>query len=332
MHALPKYKWGAKGVVEPTSGSAYCRSMPLIRPSISEPSRSCWAVANLRLSGFFRLVSNWVVAKANHSLVVLAALVLVAGTFSAFLVNDAICLVLTPVVLDLVKKFRRDPVPYLLATAMASNVGSTATITGNPQNMIIGSVSHLSYGSFAAALSPIAACGLVLTILLIALIHPREFFTRKRLEPLPQRPPRYHGPLVVKSVLVTAAMMVLFFAGASVPIVAIVGGALLLLTRSIKSTKVYLQIDWPLLLMFVGLFIVIAAVEHAVLSPQAIAAIGRLHLSSMRVLAALTAALSNLVSNVPAVLVLKPFVMQRPWRPHAKDHRTPNLKYLHLSA
>src|SRR2546426_166881 len=84
--------------------------------------------------------------------------------------------------------------------------------------MIVVSVSQIPYGSFAAALSPIAACGLALTVVLIAVIHRREFFTRERLDPLPHRPPRYHGPLVVKSVLVAAGMMVLFFAGAPVPI------------------------------------------------------------------------------------------------------------------
>src|ERR1700756_2049000 len=109
-------------------------------------------VANLRLSGFFRLVNDWVIARATHPLVLLTALVLVAGIFSAFLVNDVICLVLTPMVIDLVKRLHRDPIPYLLATAMASNVGSTATITGNPQNMIIGIASQLSYERFAAAL------------------------------------------------------------------------------------------------------------------------------------------------------------------------------------
>src|SRR6266404_564604 len=93
-------------------------------------------VANLRLSGFFRLVNNWVVRRARHPLVLLTAIVLVAGSFSAFLVNDTICLVMTPLVLDLVTRLDRDPIPYLLAVAMRSNVGSTATITGNPQNMI----------------------------------------------------------------------------------------------------------------------------------------------------------------------------------------------------
>jgi Na+/H+ antiporter NhaD/arsenite permease-like protein len=122
-------------------------------------------VANLRLSGFFRLVNNWVLTRARRPLVLLATIVLVAGSFSAFLVNDTICLVMTPLVLDLVTRIDRDPIPYLLAVAMASNIGSTATITGNPQNMIIGSLSHIPYGTFAAALWPVAAGGLILTIL-----------------------------------------------------------------------------------------------------------------------------------------------------------------------
>src|SRR6266446_4699847 len=87
-------------------------------------------VANLRLSGFFRLVNNWVVTRARHPVVLLAAIVLVAGSLSAFLVNDTICLVMTPLVLQIVVRLERNPVPYLLAVAMASNIGSTATITG----------------------------------------------------------------------------------------------------------------------------------------------------------------------------------------------------------
>jgi Na+/H+ antiporter NhaD/arsenite permease-like protein len=138
-------------------------------------------VANLRLSGFFRLVNGWVVTRARHPMVLLTAVVLVSGVLSAFLVNDTICLVLTPLVLDLVTRLRRNPVPYLLGIAMASNIGSTATITGNPQNMIIGSLSHIPYSTFAAALSPIAGIGLVLTVVLIAVAYRSEFWTRQRL-------------------------------------------------------------------------------------------------------------------------------------------------------
>jgi Na+/H+ antiporter NhaD/arsenite permease-like protein len=273
-------------------------------------------VANLRLSGFFRLVNNWAVTRSHHPLVLLASIVLVAGTLSAFLVNDAICLVMTPLVLDLVGRLKRNPVPYLLAIAMASNVGSTATITGNPQNMIIGSLSHISYGTFVTALWPVAAMGLVLTTLLIVLVYRREFLTLDQFPSVEIAPARYSGPLVIKSGVVAAAMVILFFAGQPVAKVAIVGGALLLFTRRLKAEKVYDEIDWTLLLMFVGLFIVVAGLEVTVLKPGTVALVGRLHLDAVPVIALVTAGLSNLVSNVPAVLVLKPFVasLQDPTR------------------
>jgi Na+/H+ antiporter NhaD/arsenite permease-like protein len=273
-------------------------------------------VANLRLSGFFRLVNNWAVTQARYPLVLLASIVLLAGVLSAFLVNDTICLVMTPLVLDLVIRLKRDPIPYLLAIPMASNVGSTATITGNPQNMIIGSLSHIPYGTFAAALWPVAAVGLVLTTLLIALIYRREFLTLERLACVAIAPARYHGPLVIKSGVVTAAMVMLFLAGQPVAKVAIVGGAVLLFTRRVKAKKVYAEIDWTLLLMFVGLFIVVAGLEATVLTPEMLKRVGQLHLDSVAVLSAVTVALSNLVSNVPAVLVLKPFIanLQDPTR------------------
>ena len=117
-------------------------------------------VANLRLSGFFALVTDWVVEHAHRPLVLLAAIVAVAGVFSAFFVNDTMCLVLTPLVLDITAHLKRNPVPYLLAVAMASNVGSVATITGNPQNMLVASFSGIHYRAFAAAMTPVALVGL----------------------------------------------------------------------------------------------------------------------------------------------------------------------------
>jgi Na+/H+ antiporter NhaD/arsenite permease-like protein len=106
------------------------------------------------------------VSRVRQPLLLLAAATLTSGFLSAFLVNDTICLALTPLVLDLVTRLRRDPVPYLLAVAMASNVGSVATITGNPQNIMIGSFSGISYGAFAGSLAPVAAIGLALVGLL----------------------------------------------------------------------------------------------------------------------------------------------------------------------
>ena len=108
-------------------------------------------VASLRLSGFFAVANAWAIDHARRPLILLGAVVATSGVFSAFLVNDAICLVLTPLVLELTVTLGRKPAPYLLAVAMASNVGSTATITGNPQNMMIGSYSHIPYTKFALA-------------------------------------------------------------------------------------------------------------------------------------------------------------------------------------
>jgi Na+/H+ antiporter NhaD/arsenite permease-like protein len=266
-------------------------------------------VANLRLSGFFGLVNGWVVTRARHPIVLLTTVVLVSGVLSAFLVNDTICLVLTPLVLDLVTQLRRNPAPYLLGIAMASNIGSTATITGNPQNMIIGSLSHLPYSTFAAALSPIAGIGLVLTVVLIAVAYRSEFWTRQRLGGEPQRA-YANWPIIIKSVAVLLAMVGGFFAGVAPALVAIVAGSVLLFTRRIKSEKIYAEIDWTLLLMFAGLFIVIAGLKKSMLSPGVVTAVERLRLEDIPVLSGITALLSNIVSNVPAVLVLKPFIAQ----------------------
>jgi Na+/H+ antiporter NhaD/arsenite permease-like protein len=264
-------------------------------------------VGNLRLSGFFRLVTGWTVARARHPLQLLAAVTLSAGVLSAFLLNDAICLVMTPLVVDIARRLRRDPVPYLLAVAMASNVGSTATITGNPQNILIGSYSGLSYGRFAAALSPVAALGLLLTFALIWLMHRREFRGSGDFAATAPRP-HVHRPLAAKALVVTVAMVAAFFAGMPPALAALVAGGAMLLTRIVRSERIYREIDWPLLLMFAGLFVVVAGVEAALLTPAAIARVARLHLDAAPVLSAITAVLSNIVSNVPAVLALRPFI------------------------
>ena len=116
-------------------------------------------VAYLRRLRLFSSGQRWVVARAHRPLTLLMLIMAVAGLLSAFLVNDAVCLVMTPLVVHLVKRLRLHPPPYLLAMAMASNIGSIATITGNPQNMIIGGLSHIPYVTFAAALAPIARDG-----------------------------------------------------------------------------------------------------------------------------------------------------------------------------
>jgi Na+/H+ antiporter NhaD/arsenite permease-like protein len=267
-------------------------------------------VANLRISGFFALVNAWVARRVHRPLLLLAAIVGLSGVFSAFLVNDAICLVMAPLVLDLTISLRRNPVPYLLAVAMASNIGSTATITGNPQNMLIGSFSGIPYREFTAALMPVALLGLLLTIVLLAVLHRADVRGGATEGRAPR--PRVNHVLMIRALLATALVVSLFFAGQPPAKVAIIVGALLLLTRRVKSARVYAEIDWSLLLMFTGLFIIVAGAERELLTPRLVEAVGGLHLNGVPMLTIVTAVLSNLVSNVPAVLLLKPFVVALP--------------------
>ncbi len=264
-------------------------------------------VANLRLSGFFAAVTEWSVRHAHHPLTLLAAIVAVSGVFSAFFVNDTMCLVLTPLVLDIVLALRRNPVPYLLAVAMASNIGSVSTITGNPQNMMIGAFSGIPYRHFAAALAPAGAAGLVLTFILIAVIYRKEFRRSDGLV-LERRRIRINRVLMWKSLAVSGLMILFFFAGWPVPKVAVIAGALLLITRRVKPEKIYHEIDFSLLVLFIGLFIVVAGIEKTTFPADALALASSYGLDQPGVLSAAAVVLSNLTSNVPAVLVFKPLV------------------------
>jgi len=197
--------------------------------------------------------------------------------------------------------------PYLVATATASNCGSVATITGNPQNMVIGALSGIFYPAFSAALAPVAAFGLILVVVVVRLVYREEFARRVALDPHVARG-RSHPGQMLKASLTCVALAIAFFAGVRPAEAAIVGGAFLLLTRALKPARIYRELDGPLLILFAGLFVVVAGAERALLTPDAIASVRRLGLADPWRLSALVAVLSNIVSNVPAVLALKPFI------------------------
>ena len=266
-------------------------------------------VGHLRVCGFFRLVTRLALSHAHSPFVLLCMIVFATGILSAFLVNDAICLVMAPLVASITRKLGRNPIPYLLAVAMASNAGSVATITGNPQNMIVGVLSGIGYLDFAKALAPVAAAALVMTILCIRLSYKTEF-ARFATFADSAGPARIHRAQLLKTGFVAAAVMAAFFAGVSAAKAAIIGAAFLLLTRSVKPEKIYSEIDGSLLIMFAGLFVVVAGAEKLPFF-QSLAFLGS-YLQNAWILSGMTAAFSNLVSNVPAVLVLKPFLANIP--------------------
>jgi len=275
-------------------------------------------VGCLRLSGFFRLLTHWCLDRIETPRGLLAVTVLLSGVLSAFLVNDIVCLALTPLVLHLARRLRFHPLPHLIGLATASNIGSTGTITGNPQNMIIGMQSHISYLRFAARLFPVAALGLVVNFLLIAFIYRHRLIPPKivdvtvpiRPEPLPPLR-RAHWWLLIKSILAASAAVVLFFAlpSSCLPLIALGAASFLLVGRIVRPEKIYRQVDWSLLVMFAGLFVVVHAFRIHVVAHWGIDGWSWLLDHPVGLLSGVSAILSNLVSNVPAVLLFEP-VMQ----------------------
>jgi len=231
--------------------------------------------APLQLSGVFARIVVAVSRRVEHPAALLAALVAAAGVLSAVFVNDTICVAFTPLVLELAALRRHHPLPYLLALATASNIGSAATIVGNPQNMLIGSVSHIGVLRFTAALAPVAAIGLAIDAAVLWLLF---------------RP----------QLVAHAANHRMLPAGA---------GAV---QQRIDPAAVLNAIDWRLLLLFAGLFVVVGAAEQQGIDRQLFALLRPLGIATIGGLSATAVVLSNAISNVPAVMLFTRVVPKLP--------------------
>src|SRR5919201_4802064 len=263
-------------------------------------------VGNLRLVGFFDWITEFILLRLKPSHL-LPTVIFVSGILSAFFVNDIICLAMVPFVLTVSRRMRLQPIPYLLAVATASNIGSVSTITGNPQNMLIGSFSGISYRFFLAHLAPIAAVGLLIDW---AVLHyvclPQEPATPQIAEAahaVPVQPARLKKPAAVVAIVVTG-----FFAGVPPAMMAAIGAAILLITRTLEPRKLYDEIDWGLLVFFVGLFLIVGGAENSGLVRRLLGFAQHWNLQHSAVFTVVTAVLSNIVSNVPAVMLLKSLV------------------------
>ena len=267
----------------------------------------------LRLAGFFDRVAQATAGGLGPERL-LPAVILTSGVLSAFLVNDIVCLVMVPFVLTITRRMRVPPMPYLLAVASASNIGSVATITGNPQNMLIGSVSGIGYREFLARLGPVGLAGLLVVWAVLSRYRdashsPAAAASSLTVMPAPLRrasDPHPHG--LIKPALIVAAVLAAFLAGIPPALAAAVGAAVLLITRTREPRLVYDEVDWGLLVFFIGLFLIVGGAEQIGLMRLLLRAAHGVHLGNVAVLTAVTAALSNLVSNVPAVMLLKPLV------------------------
>jgi len=255
--------------------------------------------AYLAYAGFFKLALLYLLRLIRSPLGLLALLSLGTGLLSAFFLNDTLALVSTPLTLQLTRSLKLNPIPYLLAIAGATNIGSVATLSGNPQNILVGSFSGISYGAFAQALMAIAVVGLVVQIGLLWLLYP-EVRSHQACLPPPLPTLRYPQPILIKTLVVTSLLLIAFGAGLPLAESAFLAAATLLITRRIKPQRVLQQVDWPLLVVFCGLFVFTSCVQSfnllAYITPQ---------LAHPLKLLGMTVGLSNLISNVPAVLLLQ---------------------------
>jgi Na+/H+ antiporter NhaD/arsenite permease-like protein len=263
-------------------------------------------VGNLRLVGFFEWNAELVLQRLQPTHL-LPAVIFTCGILSAFLVNDIVCLVMVPFVLGITRRMRLQPLPYLLAVATASNIGSVATITGNPQNMLIGSFSGIRYYDFLFHLGPVAIIGLFLDWAALHSIHMRK------IELPPEKAGRIPLPALdlshlTKPVVVVTAVVIGFFLGVPPAMMAALGAAAVLITRTLEPRKLYPEVDWGLLVFFIGLFLIVGGAENAGIVRQLLQVAEHWNLQRLGTFTVVVALFGNIVSNVPAVMLLKSLI------------------------
>lgn len=263
-------------------------------------------VANLRLSGFFNIVMGFIIKKIKNPKTFLKWLIFLSGILSAFFVNDTVCLMFTPFLLSLCENLKLNPKPFLIALCMSSNIGSVATLTGNPQNIIIGSAGRLSYSSFFLKMLPVSFLGLVILYAILLYFYRRDLTHEISVETFFKV--RYNRALTIKTLVVTSFVIMFFMIGLPMELVALGAGCFLLITRRIKPEKIYALIDFRLLVFFIGLFIIIKTLDFSALSKDLLENVGRKSISNLWFFTILSVILSNIVSNVPAVLIIKSFL------------------------
>ncbi len=260
--------------------------------------------ADLHVSGFFDWISSVCVEHVPIRFL-LPSVIFTSGILSAFLVNDIVCLLMAPLVLRVCREISAPATPYLLALATASNIGSTATITGNPQNILIGSVSRIPYLDFLLHLGPVAVIGLFLDWGVLYWIYFRQKPPQPAVRPEWQEPLAVNKSRLIFPVAITVLVLLGFLLGVPPALAAALGAAILLIHPAFHPRQIYGEVDSSLLVFFIGLFLIVGAVEQAGIAQQMLIVAGRLNLHSFWIFSGVTLALSNLVSNVPAVMLLK---------------------------
>jgi len=300
-------------------------------------------VAGLELCGFFEWVSLRMIRYSKNQFTFLVLTMVVTGVLSALVLNDTIVLLFTPIIIRTCRLLKSNPVPFLVAEAMAANIGSVATAVGNPQNAYIATKAGISFVDFSVRLAPVAAVCMLVAIAILYLIYRKEInrgsaqeFRRKILDEgwtmfqeeivkgdsaamSGLRKMRENKAGLYALLLITAGTFTAFVAShvidAPIAMVAFLGGVVALfvvpIVSKVKAKDMLNGVDWSIILFFVGLFIVLRGVRDSGLLTEIkdfFPGFGDGDLPKIEWLTALSALLSNLVSNVPAVMLLSELI------------------------
>jgi Na+/H+ antiporter NhaD/arsenite permease-like protein len=263
--------------------------------------------AQLRLSGFYDKVAGGISARLGHPAKFLLVLMLVTGGLSAFLNHDIVCFVFAPIVGTALLHKKLNPLPFLIALAIASNIGAAATLIGNPQDMMIGQVAHLNFGQY------LLWCAVPVIFAMAAAYGIIWFMSRKNLQmissaenELPQQNYPFNKIHTVKGIVILVSVIGLFFTSLPKEIIALAAAGIHLASTKFRTDDLLKLVDWPILVLFMGLFVVTGAVQASGYGDQAVQwlARGGFNLNAPVNLALATAGLSNLLNNSAAVMLL----------------------------
>jgi len=263
--------------------------------------------AQLRLSGFFDLVALRIARQLDQPGRFLILLMLATAGLSAFLNHDIVCYVFTPVVAAALLKQRLNPVPFLIGLAIASNIGAAATLVGNPQDMMIAEIAGLGFGQYSLWCLVPVLFALACACAIIWRMSRHQFTAGADKEPVSAAQPcPYDRAHTIKGLVIFVIVIGLFFTSLPKEIVALTAAAIHLASRKFRTSQLLGLVDWPILVLFMAMFVVTGAFQSAGYGDAAahwLAQAG-VPLQSPPVLMTVTALLSNVIGNSAAVMLL----------------------------
>ncbi len=260
--------------------------------------------ARFGAAGLYDAAAAWIAQRAARPILLLALTVAVGGVLSALLVNDIVVFAMAPILCRALVRRGADARPYLYALAASSNAGSAATLVGNPQNILIGQAGHLGFWPYAAVATPVALASLVAVFATVAITWRRELATAP--PPAPVEPVTVHAEQAWLCAAGLVALLALFATPVPREISALAVAAGLVVSRTMASRIFFDRIDWPLLILFAGLFVVNDALTGTGLAVHAVDALAAHGIVPTRALTLgpLALVLSNTIGNVPAVIMI----------------------------